>query len=117
ATALARGPRPGTGTTRAASWATGPVRRGRPLVLATARTLRAAAGPCGEGRRGGAQRLDPWVKSLCEDAAMAIDFTFPPEVDEVRFKVRDFMDQVVRPLEQKGDEEGWGRDDWVKAIV
>jgi hypothetical protein len=26
-----------------------------------------------------------------------IDFSFPPEVDEVRLKVRDFMDKRVRP--------------------
>ena len=26
-----------------------------------------------------------------------IDFTFPPEVDEVRLKVREFMDTRVRP--------------------
>ena len=26
-----------------------------------------------------------------------IDFTFPPEVDELRLKVRAFMDEVVRP--------------------
>ena len=26
-----------------------------------------------------------------------IDFTFSPEVDEIRFKVRRLMDEVVRP--------------------
>ncbi|HET7719750.1 MAG TPA: acyl-CoA dehydrogenase family protein [Acidimicrobiales bacterium] len=48
---------------------------------------------------------------------MAIDFTFPPEIDEIRFKVRDFMDTVVRPIEEKAEAESWGRDDWVRAIV
>jgi acyl-CoA dehydrogenase len=48
---------------------------------------------------------------------MAIDFSFPPEIDEVRVKVRDFLDQVVRPVEKKADAEGWERDDWVKAII
>jgi len=48
---------------------------------------------------------------------MAIDFTFPPEIDEIRFKVRDFLDQVVRPVERKADENDWDRDDWIKAII
>jgi acyl-CoA dehydrogenase len=48
---------------------------------------------------------------------MAIDFTFPPEIDEIRFKVRDFLDQVVRPVERKADENDWGRDEWVRAII
>jgi acyl-CoA dehydrogenase len=50
-------------------------------------------------------------------AAMAIDFTFPPEIDEIRLKVRDFMDQVVRPIEEKAESDSWGRSDWVKASV
>ncbi|MGH9074677.1 MAG: acyl-CoA dehydrogenase family protein [Acidimicrobiales bacterium] len=32
---------------------------------------------------------------------MAIDFTFGPEIDEVRLQVRDFMDAEVRPAEEK----------------
>jgi acyl-CoA dehydrogenase len=32
---------------------------------------------------------------------MAIDFTFPPEIDEVRLRVREFMDTEVRPGEEK----------------
>ncbi|WP_334145148.1 acyl-CoA dehydrogenase family protein, partial [Rhabdothermincola sp.] len=48
---------------------------------------------------------------------MAIDFTFPPEIDEVRFKVRDFCDTVVRPVEARAEEQGWSRDDWIKAII
>jgi acyl-CoA dehydrogenase len=34
---------------------------------------------------------------------MAIDFSFPPEIELVRQKVRDFNDQVVRPAEKEID--------------
>ncbi|MPY94413.1 MAG: acyl-CoA dehydrogenase [Acidimicrobiia bacterium] len=47
---------------------------------------------------------------------MSVDFSFPPEVEEVRTKVRGFMDSVVRPAEEKADADGWGRDDWRGAI-
>ncbi len=48
---------------------------------------------------------------------MAIDFTFPPEIDEIRFKVSAFLDEVVRPVERKAAENDWSRDDWIKAII
>ena len=48
---------------------------------------------------------------------MAIDFTFPPEIDEIRLRVADFMATVVRPVEQRADDESWGRDEWVRAII
>ena len=32
---------------------------------------------------------------------MAIDFSFPPEIDALRLKVRDFVAKVVRPAEEK----------------
>ena len=48
---------------------------------------------------------------------MAVDFSFPPEIDEIRFKVREFMDQVVRPIEEKAEAEDWDRNDWIKAII
>ena len=48
---------------------------------------------------------------------MAIDFTFPPEVEEIRLKVRDFMADVVRPIEEKAEADSWDRSDWVRAIV
>ena len=32
---------------------------------------------------------------------MAIDFTFPPEVEELRLKVRRFIEEVVRPAEKR----------------
>jgi acyl-CoA dehydrogenase len=34
---------------------------------------------------------------------MAIDFSFPPEIELVRQKVRDFNDQIVRPAEKEID--------------
>ena len=49
---------------------------------------------------------------------MAIDFTFPPEIDEIRERVRAFIRDVVRPIEEKAAADGdWGRDRWVKAII
>ena len=48
---------------------------------------------------------------------MAIDFTFPPEIDEIRERVRTFLDDEVRPLEKEADEQGWARDEWIKAII
>ncbi len=48
---------------------------------------------------------------------MAVDFSFPPELVDLRLRVRDFMEKVVRPTEKAGDESGWGRQDWVRAIV
>jgi acyl-CoA dehydrogenase len=48
---------------------------------------------------------------------MAIDFTFPPEVEEIRLKVRDFMADVVRPIEEKAEADSWDRSDWVRAII
>ena len=48
---------------------------------------------------------------------MAIDFTFPPEVDDIRRRVADFIETEVRPLEAEADELGWERDEWIKAII
>jgi acyl-CoA dehydrogenase len=48
---------------------------------------------------------------------MAIDFTLPPEVDEVRDRVRLFVDEVVRPTERRADDESWDRGQWIKAII
>ena len=48
---------------------------------------------------------------------MAIDFSFPPEIDELRLKVRDLMDTVVRPTEEKAKVNDWSRRDWVGAIL
>ena len=43
-----------------------------------------------------------------------IDFTFPPEVEEIRMKVRQFMDEVVRPRWDATDQED--RAEVVKTI-
>ena len=43
-----------------------------------------------------------------------IDFTFPPEVEEIRMKVRQFMDEVVRPRWQATDQDD--RSEVVKTI-
>ncbi len=48
---------------------------------------------------------------------MAIDFSFPPELEELRTKVREFMDTVVRPIERKADESSWEREQWLPAII
>ncbi|MBA3654545.1 MAG: acyl-CoA dehydrogenase family protein [Actinobacteria bacterium] len=46
---------------------------------------------------------------------MAIDFTFPPEIDEIRFKVRAFISDVVKPLEEKA--RAGERRDLIGAII
>jgi acyl-CoA dehydrogenase len=43
-----------------------------------------------------------------EETRMAIDFTFPPEIERIRLRVRDFIEQVVRPAE-KGLDGGRGQ--------
>jgi acyl-CoA dehydrogenase len=48
---------------------------------------------------------------------MAIDFTFPPEVEEIRFKVRDFIQGTVKPLEQEIEDSGGDRKVLVRNYV
>ncbi len=48
---------------------------------------------------------------------MAIDFTFPPEVEEIRFKVRDFIQGTVKPLEQEIEDSGNDRKVLVRNYV
>ncbi|MGK2947142.1 MAG: acyl-CoA dehydrogenase family protein [Acidimicrobiales bacterium] len=48
---------------------------------------------------------------------MAIDFTFPPEIEEIRHRVRTFISDVVTPIEEKAEADGWSRDDWIKGII
>ncbi len=48
---------------------------------------------------------------------MAIDFSFPPEIDEVRGRVAAFVDDVVRPIEAQADREDWDRKAWIEAII
>jgi acyl-CoA dehydrogenase len=48
---------------------------------------------------------------------MAIDFTFPPEIDALRLKVRDFIAQVVRPAEARIAEREGDRRFLVQSII
>jgi acyl-CoA dehydrogenase len=43
---------------------------------------------------------------------MAIDFTFPPEVEEARRRMRDFVEGDIRPTEERLLAERSGRADW-----
>jgi len=43
---------------------------------------------------------------------MAIDFTFPPEVEDARQRMRAFVDEDVRPTEERLVSETAGRADW-----
>jgi acyl-CoA dehydrogenase len=46
---------------------------------------------------------------------MAIDFSFPPELEALRAKVREFVDTIVRPLEEQLDESN--RDQLVSTVI
>ena len=46
---------------------------------------------------------------------MAIDFSFPPELEALRAKVREFIDTIVRPLEEQLDESN--RDALVSTVI
>ena len=48
---------------------------------------------------------------------MAIDFSFPPELDDLRLKVREFVGQIVRPIEEKAEADSWDRDQWIHGII
>ena len=48
---------------------------------------------------------------------MAIDFSFPPEIDALRLKVRDFIAQVVRPAEAKIAEREGDRRFLIQSII
>lgn len=48
---------------------------------------------------------------------MAIDFTFPPEIDELRLRVREFIRDVVRPAEARIAEHEGDRRFLVKSII
>ena len=48
---------------------------------------------------------------------MAIDFKLPPDVEEVRLKVRKFMDEEVRPAQDTVNAEGGDRRAFVEQIV
>lgn len=48
---------------------------------------------------------------------MPIDFTLPPEIEEVRQKVRSFMEAEVRPAEEKLQESQADRNTYIKKII
>ena len=48
---------------------------------------------------------------------MAIDFSFPPEVEEVRLKVRSFVESEVRPAEEKARANDADRRAWRGVIA
>ena len=48
---------------------------------------------------------------------MAIDFSFPEEIEHLRVKVREFMEQVVRPAEEEIDANEDDRSVLVKQVV
>jgi acyl-CoA dehydrogenase len=48
---------------------------------------------------------------------MAIDFSFPPEIDALRLKVRDFIAQVVRPKEKEIAEREGDRRFMIQKII
>jgi acyl-CoA dehydrogenase len=50
-------------------------------------------------------------------ADMAIDFSFEPEIEEVRLKVREFMQSTVAPRMAEAEAAGGGRDEIIKAIA
>src|SRR5205823_2117918 len=50
-------------------------------------------------------------------AAMAIDFSFPPDIEDIRTRVREFMDSEVDPAQDKIRESGGDRKAWIEAIV
>ena len=43
---------------------------------------------------------------------MAIDFTFEPHVEEARLRMRAFVDEDVRPTEERLTADNSGRADW-----
>src|SRR6266702_3263172 len=48
---------------------------------------------------------------------MPVDFTLPPDVEEVRLRVRKFMDSNVRPEEERLESNGADRGEYVRTIV
>jgi acyl-CoA dehydrogenase len=48
---------------------------------------------------------------------MAIDFSFEPEIEEIRLKIRGFMQNTVAPRMAQAEAAGGGRDEMVKAIA
>src|SRR5690606_29717496 len=66
-------------------------------------------------RLGRPSRCSSPGRSANRDTRRMIDFSFPPEVDEVRLKVREFMETRVRPEWEATDQDQ--RSEVVKTIV
>ena len=48
---------------------------------------------------------------------MAIDFTLTPELEDIRLRVRNFVDTVIRPGEERiGDRDDLDRADYLKIL-
>ena len=53
----------------------------------------------------------------CDDGVMAIDFTLSPELEDIRLRVRTFVDEVVKPGEAKiGDSERMDRKEYISML-
>ncbi|MDH5672506.1 MAG: acyl-CoA dehydrogenase family protein [Myxococcales bacterium] len=48
---------------------------------------------------------------------MSIDFAFPPEVEDIRLRVREFLDEEVRPAESESLWEGENRRNLIEVIL
>ena len=48
---------------------------------------------------------------------MAIDFTLPPDIEDIRRRVREFVEGEVRPAEQKLEEAGDDRKALIEMII
>ncbi|MED5262950.1 MAG: acyl-CoA dehydrogenase family protein, partial [Myxococcota bacterium] len=52
-----------------------------------------------------------------KETPKAIDFSFPEEIEHLRVKVREFMEQVVRPAEEKIDANEGERSVLVEQVI
>ncbi len=62
----------------------------------------------------------PVVIEPARGTVMAIDFSFPPEVEAIRVRVRDFIGDVVKPEEeriQSANLESTDRDGYITALI
>jgi acyl-CoA dehydrogenase len=61
-----------------------------------------------------------WLSSAFqnEETSMAIDFTLTPELEELRLRVREFIQDVVKPGEAKiGDPEKLDRGEYIQILI
>ena len=58
------------------------------------------------------------TRNTIAEVPMAIDFTLSPELEDLRLRVRDFIQQVVKPGEEKiGDPDKIERGDYIRILV